>query len=183
MFARLKSGLTTAVGAMCRPVFVLRCCAAILIVTGLAKGVSAFGGGRMLDLHDPIFGLRFRHLFPLVACVELLVAYCCLFGRMDNGARAALVWWLSTSFLTYRLGLRWVRWRRPCGCMGALTDALHVPPSVADDILKASLAFMLVGSCWVLYRAWRRQTGVASGRMDVAGESQAAGAPRCRPKA
>lgn len=69
---------------------------------------------------------------------------------------AGLVTWLSTSFLCYRIGLWWIGWKRPCGCMGSLTDALHIKPETADHIAKAFLAYLLISSYGLLIWEWRQ---------------------------
>ena len=32
-----------------------------------------------------------------------------------------LVAWMSTNLLVSRLGLRWMGWKKPCGCLGNIT--------------------------------------------------------------
>ena len=51
---------------------------------------------------------------------------------------------------TYRIGLWWIGWQKPCSCLGNLTDALHISPQVADNVMKGLLAFMLIGSVSLL---------------------------------
>lgn len=47
----------------------------ILLLTGLAKVLSTLGISRMLDVVDPVFGLKFRHLFMGVGLLELGAAF------------------------------------------------------------------------------------------------------------
>jgi hypothetical protein len=47
----------------------------ILLLTGLAKVLSTLGISRMLDVVDPVFGLKFRHLFMGVGLLELRAAF------------------------------------------------------------------------------------------------------------
>ncbi len=73
-----------------------------------------------------------------------------------------LVAWMSTNFVVYRLGLWWMDWHRPCSCLGNLTDALHISPQLADNIMKWLLFFLLIGSYGLLARRWtwwRSRTG------------------------
>jgi hypothetical protein len=63
--------------------------------------------------------------------------------------------WLATNFFVYRCGLWWMGWHRPCSCMGNLTDALHIRPEVADNIMKVILAYLLIGSYGLLFWQWR----------------------------
>jgi hypothetical protein len=39
-----------------------------------------------------------------------------------------------------------VGYRKPYGCLGNLTDALHIPPHTGDVAMKSILAYLLIGS-------------------------------------
>jgi len=129
---------------------------AVLVATGLAKGFSAIGPARALDTADPLIGISFRQLLLLVGLVELLIAFFCLFTERRRFSVLALAW-ISTNFLVYRIGLWFIGWHRPCGCMGSLTDLLHISPRVADNIMKAVLAYLLIGSYAILFRQCRQR--------------------------
>jgi len=135
------------------PVWFIRSAVAILAVFGTAKIWSAFGGTKVLAAIDPITQMQFGHLMFVVGVAELGVAGVCLFSKSQK-VSLALVAWLSTAFLTYRLGLWWIGWARPCSCMGNLTDSLHLSPETADIIVKATLTYLLTGSYGLLF--WRR---------------------------
>lgn len=127
----------------------------VLVVTGGAKVFSAIGPARALDVADPIFGVPFRHLMLFVGLVELFIAFLCLFTDRRQLSLLAIAW-LSTSFVVYRVGLWWVGWHRPCGCLGNLTDLVHISPNAADNLMKVVLAFLFAGSYWTLIIQWRR---------------------------
>lgn len=127
-----------------------------LAVTGLAKAFSAIGPARALDTTDPLVGIPFRQLLLLVGLSELLIAFFCLFTDKRRLSVLAVAW-ISTNFLVYRLGLWFIGWHRPCGCMGNLTGILHVSPRLADDIMKMVLAYLLVGGYGTLFWQWRQR--------------------------
>ena len=127
---------------------------AVLVLTGLAKAFSAIGSARALDTADPLIGIPFRQLLLLVGLAELLIAFFCLFTDKRRFSLLAVAW-LSTNFLVYRLGLWVIGWHRPCGCMGSLSDMLHLSPKAADNIMKGVLAYLLVGSYLLLFLQWR----------------------------
>jgi hypothetical protein len=128
--------------------------AAILLLTALAKLASACGTAQVLRVPDPVFGLAFRKLFLVVGSGELLVALVCLLSRVNQWLKIGLIAWISANFLLYRLGLAWLRWHKPCPCLGNLTDALHIPPHLADLVMRAILGLLLVGSYGLLAMRW-----------------------------
>src|SRR5262245_24470945 len=90
-------------------------CGMTFAITAVAKVISAFSSVKLLTIIDPIFGIQFRYLMVMAAVAELIVAYFCMFMNRTRLA-TALVAWLCTNFLVYRLGLSWMNWRRPCNC-------------------------------------------------------------------
>lgn len=128
---------------------------AILAITGVAKAWSGLGNSKFLAVVDPILGIKFGQLMLLVGLAEVLIALVCFF-RNRQAFALGLVAWLSTGFVIYRLGLWWMNWHRPCNCLGNLTDALHISPQVADNIMKAVLAYLLIGSYGLLFWQWRK---------------------------
>jgi hypothetical protein len=122
----------------------------ILFVTSLAKIVSAFGSARILHSNDPIFGISFRNLMLTVGALELLISLICLVGKRVILQTGLLVW-LATCIVIYRLGLFWLGYKKPCSCLGNLTDALHISPQVAGSIMKSILIYLLIGSYSLLF--------------------------------
>ena len=125
-----------------------------LAITGAAKAWSAFAPSKLLAVADPITGLQFGHLMLAVGLLELVIAGICLFSNAQK-LSLALIAWLATNFVVYRLGLWWMGWHKPCGCLGNMTDALHLSPQAADNIMKVIMAYLLVGSYWLLWRQLR----------------------------
>ena len=128
----------------------------ILAITGIAKIWSALGNAKVLAVADPLFGLQFGYLMLAVGALELAVASVCLVSKSQILA-ISLVAWLSTSFLAYRVGLWSMDWHRPCKCLGNLTDALHIPPQIADTAMKIILAYLLIGSYASLVWLWQQR--------------------------
>lgn len=128
----------------------------ILVITGVAKVWTALGNVKLLAVADPIVGIQFKHLMLGVGAAELAIAGVCLFSKRQTLA-TALVAWLATNFVVYRLGLWWMHWKKPCSCLGNLTDALHISPQLADNIMKGVLAYLLIGSYGILIWEWTRR--------------------------
>lgn len=129
---------------------------AILVVTGIAKVWSFFGSSKLLAVADPIVGVPFGTLLLAVGLAEMALAVVCFFSQRPLLA-VMLVAWLSTNFFVYRLGLSWMGWHKPCNCLGSLTDALHISPQTADNIMKVVLAYLLIGSYGLLIWHWRKR--------------------------
>ncbi len=128
----------------------------ILAITGVAKIWTGFGNTKFLVVVDPIIGLKFGQLMLVVGMAEILVVLVCFFNKRQKLA-LGLVAWMSTNFVVYRLGLWWMNWKSPCGCLGNLTDALHISPQTADNIMKVLLAYLLVGSYGSLVATWAKK--------------------------
>lgn len=129
---------------------------AILLVTGIAKVWSGLGNSKFLAVVDPIIGIKFGILMLVVGVAEIVIAAICFFSKRQTLA-LGLVAWMSTNFVVYRLGLWWMDWKKPCSCLGNLTDALHISPQTADNIMKVLLAYLLIGSYGLLIWQWRNQ--------------------------
>jgi hypothetical protein len=128
--------------------------AAILFLTAMAKIWAACGSAKILALEDPIIGISFRHLILAASILELIVSVVCIVSKSQKLA-LGLIAWLTTNFLAYRIGVWWVGWHRPCGCLGNLTDTLHVRPELAENGMKIVLAYLLLGSYGLLI--WQRR--------------------------
>jgi hypothetical protein len=117
----------------------------ILLITALAKLLSAGGSARILSQSDPIFKISFRWLLTIVGIFELAVAAFCFFANRLR-AQATVLAWLGTNFVFYRFSLFWIGYHKPCPCLGQLTDVLHVSPQIADGALKCILTYLIFGS-------------------------------------
>ncbi len=136
--------------------------AIVLAFAGIAKIWTALGNSKFLAVVDPIFGIKFGQLLLVVGMAEITVALVCFFSKRQTLA-LGLVAWISTNFVLYRLGLWWMNWKSPCGCLGNLTDALHIRPETADNIMKVLLAYLLIGSYGLLIWQWRAGRSLGTG--------------------
>src|SRR6267142_601234 len=128
----------------------------LICITAIAKLISSYGTGRVLQMPDPIFGIAFSKVFWIVGSIELVVAALVVLSK-KLFFRAGLIAVLATSFTIYRLGLLWIGYHKPCPCLGVLTDALHIPPDTADMAMKIILAYLLIGSYATLFWLWRQR--------------------------
>lgn len=130
--------------------------ASLLTLTGLAKILSICSNAKILDIDDPVFGMRFRHLLLLAGLVEIAIA-CICFLYKQHVFKLMCIAWIATSFFGYRLVLWLTGWHRPCYCMGSFTEALHFSHRTADTCLKIVLAYLLIGSYGGLFWLWRQK--------------------------
>jgi len=128
----------------------------ILLATAAEKIICSFGHGRILLERDPVTALQFRNLFRLVSVVEGVIALaCCLRERI--WLATSLVAWLATGFLIYGIVLLWGDYRKPCPCLGNLTDMLHISFQGADTAMKIILGYLLLGSYATLFWLWKEK--------------------------
>jgi len=93
--------------------------AVILFITGAAKLVSSLGAAETLDHPDSLLILSHRHILLLLSMVELGLSAFFLLGR-NAKMKIALIAWLATNFLMYRVGLWWMGAPNLCNCLGNL---------------------------------------------------------------
>ena len=131
--------------------------AVILSLAGLAKVCSSFGTTRLLTEVDPVFGVKFRQMMMAVGLLEIAIALVCVLAvfKKWSSLSLALVAWIATSFLAYRVGLALMDWHRPCNCLGGLTESIGIPPAVADSAMKCVAIYLLAGSYALLFMEWR----------------------------
>ena len=131
----------------------------VLLVLGAAKLVLGFGPMNDLWVLDPIFHVKLRLLMQVAGVTEISLGVACLILPAAKERTALLLLaWLSTSLVAYRYGLWQMDWKRPCNCMGYLTKPLHLSPQAADNVTKAILACLLIGSYACLYGRWKHGT-------------------------
>lgn len=131
----------------------------ILAYCGANNVLEFFMRSQALELTDPLLGLSFHYLLPVVGLAELVVACLCLFSNKQRLA-LVLVVWLVVNFGVYRVGLWTMGWQHPWVFVGGLRDALGISPLLADAILFQVALYLLAGSIvFLLYP--QRQTVTA----------------------
>ena len=136
--------------------FFLFSSAAILTITGTAKILSAWGDSKILTVGDPVTGIPFGGLITTVGLVEIAIALTCLLCKRQ-AVSLGFVAWFSTNVVAYRVGLWGTGWKKPCNCLGNLTDVVHISPQTADSIMKVLLVYLLLGSYHFLIPAIRHK--------------------------
>jgi hypothetical protein len=126
--------------------------AVLLLLTALAKGVSAFGSGRILANHDAIFWwFSNRDLLLAVAAVETLVAGLLLSKWPVSVKRGGLLW-LCANFLLYRAGLWLTGAPAACKCLGDMAERLGVSDAQASGVMLGILGYLTGGSLLFLWK-------------------------------
>ncbi len=147
----------------------------LFFATAIAKLISACGTAPVLQVPDPILAISFRHLLWIVGTSELIVALFCILGNRIS-MQVWLVAWFATNFLVYRIAFILGGYRKPCPCLGNITDALHISRQTADTAMKIILAYLLIGSYGILFHQWRKNRKLAVGRSQLGVESSKIGA-------
>jgi hypothetical protein len=122
----------------------------ILAATALVKGVGASGDARILSHADPLLGLLTNRQTKLLAVVLELGIIGLVLRERATVRKAAFIAWISTVFLTYRVGLWSIGYKGSCGCLGNVTDTLGVAPATGDLVTGAMLAYLVIGSYAIL---------------------------------
>jgi predicted RNA-binding Zn-ribbon protein involved in translation (DUF1610 family) len=111
------------------------------------------------DMADPIFALPFHDLMLWVGLAELAVACLCLFTSKRTLSLGLLAW-LVVTLAAYRVGLWTMGWHHPYAWVAGLINGLDVSPRVADLMIGATSAYLLVGSMAMLW--FERRTAQAA---------------------
>ena len=90
-----------------------------------------------------------RQSMLLAAALEIVVVVLVLRAR-DIVRKAALLLWIGSVFLVYRMGLWWVGFEGSCRCLGNMGDVFGISPENADWIAKGILVYLVVGSAAIL---------------------------------
>lgn len=125
-------------------------------ITGLAKMISATGTAEVLAVRDPVFGILFRYLLLWTGLAELLTSILCI-SRLKATTKITAVAFVATNIMLYRFSLLLIGYKKPCPCLGGLTDAVHISPQIADSIMKSLLLFLIVFSYLVLFKSYRNR--------------------------
>jgi hypothetical protein len=64
--------------------YFIRSSGVLLLITALAKIISATGSAKIMALSAPIIGISYRDLFIMVGLAEFMVAISLLFGKNLN---------------------------------------------------------------------------------------------------
>jgi DNA-directed RNA polymerase subunit RPC12/RpoP len=122
----------------------------ILALYGTTCVLGAFGKSRLMDIiPDPLFGISFRQLMLSAGIVGLTMACLCLFTNKRT-LTLALIAWLVTNFLVYRIGLWTMGWHHPYAWLSGMMDGFGISPLMADGIVIVIVAYLIIGSIIML---------------------------------
>jgi len=120
----------------------------LLLLTAGGKLLMGFGKVPVLEKAAPFFSfISNRTLLFIAVGLEVGVAMLILSGYRGRHMGLTAVGSLAALFLSFRL-LLWVTgFQGYCGCLGSLSDVLHLAPREADRVATGILVYFLVGSC------------------------------------
>ena len=133
--------------------YFVRSAGVIFLITGAAKVYTAMGDTELLKYEEPVLFLSFRQLFFVSGVIELVLARWCLVKTAPF--MVGWIGWMALAITAYRVALWSANWRRPCNCLGSLTDSLRISPAAADMGMKVVLAYLLLVSCVLAVHYWR----------------------------
>jgi predicted RNA-binding Zn-ribbon protein involved in translation (DUF1610 family) len=124
----------------------------MLLASALVLFITCASDQRAIYPHDPVFGLSLPVFFRVLAAVELVVAWLCLFWKKPVPV-ACLVAWLTLNVLLYYIGMAY------CGVTGGLNgyigsigDTFGLSGGMVSGLLKFvviyELGASLLGLTW-----------------------------------
>lgn len=126
----------------CRVFLVL--CGIILLLSSIAKIISAFGSARILDTFNWVFhSFSERQVLFFTGTIELLIVAVLVFSKNVN-IKLFVLFWLASQFLLYHYGITGAP--ASCPCLGRAAEWLHVQQQVLEKISMAFALFIFLGS-------------------------------------
>ena len=122
----------------------------LLLLTALAKFISACGNAGILKSLDPVLGVTYRTTLVIAAGMEVGIALALLLFS-SCWVKFALICATATSLILYRLAFWAIGSPQFCPCLGTITDSLVIPRDDIDLLLKAIIGYLFVGSLWGLF--------------------------------
>jgi hypothetical protein len=126
----------------------------LLALVGMMKLWSWLTGASGSGVVDPVMGINASVLTLGSGLAEVAVAAVCLLSNRERLGMGLVAWW-ATNLVVYRVGLWWMGWQRPCGCLGYLVEALGISPQAAEVLSLMILGFLLVGSYGWWFWQWK----------------------------
>ncbi len=118
--------------------------AILLLFTFVLKLIGIFVSVPLLNLPDPIFGLRFRTIIVASAVLELLVALYLIIGRNEL-LKTAMLTVLGSGFVAYHGTRALYNLNALCPCLGSASDWIGLSNSIVERVAFA-IAVILFGS-------------------------------------
>lgn len=145
----------------------------VLFLTAVGKLIAAGGSSRILNVEDPLLMLSNKQLMIAVGVAELALAGYLFFGK-NILLKTGLVTWLATNFGLYKIGLVWIGARKPCGCLGSLSDALGISANTATTLANVALGYLLIGGIAGLIALWSGKNANLESSAETPSESSEA---------
>ncbi len=133
----------------------------LFLAVAAALFFSSRVGADIILPHDPIFALSIGHLFWIFSAMCLGVALFTLSGK-PTFMRAMVIAWLATILAAYCLGCLWFGGHSLGGYLGSFSDAFGVSAATAGIMAEATLAYLVLGSYFMLIGLWLQNRQAAS---------------------
>jgi hypothetical protein len=136
--------------------YFLNSAAVILFCIAAFNLFGAVGSGPALNWPDPLLQLDNRRVLVIWGGLELLVSGVLLAGK-SKWVKLALLVWLMTNILVYRVSL-WAVGKSNFGdCLGNYVEWFTISPRTMSVVTKGLLSFVLAGSYAFLFLNWLRE--------------------------
>ena len=121
--------------------------ALILLTAGVAKSIGIQQSAAFLSKPNSIITLiSNRHLLWGVSSLEIAVGALLLSKVLTLSKKIKTVFWISSQFAIYRLGLLLVNEPEPCKCFGDIFQWIGVHDDLIREVTIVSLMYMLIPS-------------------------------------
>ena len=117
----------------------------ILLLSAVAKLVSATGKAKILTRRDPLVGLTYGRVLLFAAALDSITVVALLATRAKS-LQLVMIACLSLVFGAYRAGSALTGAPPLCPCLGTVSQALHIPAPIVDRATFVVFLYLLIGS-------------------------------------
>ena len=130
----------------------------VLLLTGVLKLLASQSELAYLQEANSVFPhLTNKLVYVLAGILEIGSAFWILFSPKAT-SRAAVLLWVGSLLIIYRVGLHLTGATEPCSCLGGAIDGIKVSTVVINRWLKGFLAYCVIGSMYFLIFHYQKRT-------------------------
>ena len=131
--------------------------AALMALTAIGKFITVFISWNSMTWPDPLFQFLSIRIVILISAALELAGSILLFSKISLKSKSAIISWIATLLMMYRIALSILGAKLACNCLGIIASWFHLSKSTSD-IISATLLFYLltIGYLGLFFSSYQR---------------------------